>query len=91
MGYLQTAKQRVGAAAKTLGRHAATIGKVAVGAAVVAGAAYNAHQTHSMVQARWGTPSQGGGLVNPLRRIPGSAFMELLREQQQERQLGARR
>ena len=89
MGYLQAAKQRVGAAAKTLGRHAATVGKVAVGVAAVAGAAYHAHQTHGMVQARRGAPS--GGMVNPLRGIPGSAFAELLREQQEERQLGVRR
>ena len=88
MGYLQAAKQRVGAAAKTLGRHAATVGKVAVGVAAVAGAAYHAHQTHGAVQARRGAPS--GGMVNPLRGIPGSAS-ELLREQQEERQLGVRR
>ena len=90
MGYLQSAKQRIGAAAKTLGRHAATVGKVAVGVAAVAGAAYHAHQTHGMVQARRGA-SHGGGLVNPLRGIPGSAVAELIREQQQERQLGVRR
>ena len=89
--YLQVAKQRIGAAAKTLGRHAATVGKVAVGVAAVAGAAYHVRQTHGMVQARRGAPSHGVGLANPLRGIPGSAFAELLREQQEERQLGVRR
>jgi hypothetical protein len=72
-----------------LGRHAATVGKVAVGVAAVAGAAYHARQTHGMVQARRG--ASHGGIVNPLRGIPGSAIAELIREQQEERQIGVRR
>ena len=52
MGFLQSARQRLGSAAHSIGKHAATVGKVALGAAAVAGAAYHAYQTHSDGQAR---------------------------------------
>jgi hypothetical protein len=95
MGYLQAAKQRIGAAAKTLGRHAATVGKVALGAAAVAGAAYHAYQTHGEVQTRRGATHSahggGGGLGGFLGAIPGTASLELLREAQAERRIGVRR
>ena len=44
MGFLQNARQRLGSAAHFVGRHAATAGKVALGAAAVAGPTY--HATH---------------------------------------------
>ena len=47
MGYLQSARQRLGAAAHFVGKHAATAGKIALATAAVAGAAYNAHQSHA--------------------------------------------
>lgn len=46
MGYLQNARQRLGSVARTVGRHAARVGKAALTAAAVAGAAYGAYQTH---------------------------------------------
>jgi len=91
MGYLQSARQRIGSAARTVGKHAATAGKAALTAAVVAGAAYNAYQTHGEVQARRGIHSSGVGFTNPLHNIPGFGFLELMREQQEERRLGVRR
>ena len=52
MGYLQDVRQRLGSVAHTVGKHAATAGKIALTAAVVAGAAYDAHQTHSAAPIR---------------------------------------
>ena len=91
MGYLQDVRQRLGSVAHTVGKHAATAGKIALTAAAVAGAAYHAHQTHSEVQARRGIHSSGVGFTNPLHSIPGSGFLELMREQQEERRMGVRR
>ena len=90
MGYLQDARQRLGPVAHTVGKHAATAGKIALTAAAVAGAAYHAHQTHGEVQARRGIHG-GGGFTNPLHSIPGSGFLELMREPQEERRMGVRR
>jgi hypothetical protein len=75
MGFLQAAKQRVGAAAKTLGRHAATVGKVAVGVAAVAGAAYHAHQSHGErfardAQANWQAERGRERYENLLKQTP---------------------
>ena len=47
MGLIQNARQRVASAARVVGKHALTAGKVALGAAAVAGAAYHAHQRHA--------------------------------------------
>jgi hypothetical protein len=94
MGFLQDTRQRLGAAAHVVGKHAATVGKVALTAAAVAGAAYHAHQTHGEVQTRRGGHSAhggGGGLGGFLGSIPGTASLELLREAQAERRLGVRR
>ena len=94
MGYLQGARQRLGSAAHSIGKHAATVGKVALGAAAVAGAAYHAYQTHGEVQTRRGGHSAhggGGGLGGFLGAIPGTASLELLREAQAERRMGVRR
>ena len=52
MGYLQNGRQHLASAGRVVGKHALTAGKVALAAAAVAGAAYNAHQTHSAVDAR---------------------------------------
>jgi len=90
MGFLQNARQRLGSAARTVGKHAVTAGKIALATAAVAGAAYHAHQTHGAVQARTGH-AHGGGFTNPLGRIPGSAALELLREAHEERRMGVRR
>ncbi len=66
MGFVQNARQRLGSAAHTIGKHAATVGKVALGAAAVAGAAYHAYQTHGQVQTR-----RGGGYTHhgPARHL----------------------
>ena len=47
MGLIQNARQRVASAARVVGKHAVTAGKVALGAAAVAGAAYHAYQRHA--------------------------------------------
>ena len=95
LGFVQNARQRLGSAAHTIGKHAATVGKVALGAAAVAGAAYHAYQTHGQVQTRRGGHSAhgggGGGLGGFLGAIPGTASLELLREAQAERRMGVRR
>ena len=52
MGFVQNTRQRLGSAAHFVGRHAATAGKAALTAAVVAGAAYNAYHGHADQQAR---------------------------------------
>ena len=44
MGFVQNARQRLGAAANFVKKHAATVGHVALGAAAVAGAVYANHQ-----------------------------------------------
>ena len=90
MGYLHNTRQRLASAARVVGKHALTAGKVALATAAVAGAAYNAHQTHGAVQARMGL-TQGhahsgpalGGWANALGYIPGT--IELIREQMEER------
>ena len=92
MGFLQNARQRLGSAAHAVGKHAVTAGKIALATAAVAGAAYNAHQTHGAVQARTGHAyGGGGGFTNPLRHTPGSAALELLREAREESRMGWRR
>ena len=95
MGLLQRARQRLGSAARSIGKHAVTAGKVALGAAAVAGAAYHAYQTHGQVQTRRGATHSahggGGGLGGFLGAIPGTASLELLREAQAERRMGVRR
>ena len=47
MGYLQHTRQRLASAARVVGKHAATAGKVALGAAAVAGAAYHAYHSNA--------------------------------------------
>ena len=47
MGYLHNTRQRLASAARVVGKHALTAGKVALGAAAVAGAAYHAYQHHA--------------------------------------------
>ena len=47
MGYLQSARQRLASAAHLARKHAATAGKVALGAAAVAGAAYHAYRSNA--------------------------------------------
>ena len=97
MGFVQSARQRLGSAAHFVGKHAATAGKAALTAAAVAGAAYSAYQTHGQVQAqRGGRPAHsahggGGGIGGFLGAIPGTASLELLREAQAERRMGVRR
>ena len=94
MGFLQSARQRLGSAAHSIGKHAATAGKAALTAAAVAGAAYHAYQTHGEVQTRRGATHSahgGGGLGGFLGAIPGTASLELLREAQAERRMGVRR
>ena len=90
MGYLHNTRQRLASAARVVGKHALTAGKVALATAAVAGAAYNAHQTHSAVQARMGhtrghaqSGAPFGGWLNGLGYIPGA--IELIREQMEER------
>ena len=98
MGCMQNTRQRIGSAAHFVGRHAATAGKAALTAAAVAGAAYNAYETHGQVQAQRqrfsGPPSHsggGGGIGGFLGSIPGTAALEPLREAREERRMGVRR
>ena len=45
MGYLQSVRRRLGSAARFVGQHAGTVGRAALGAAVLAGAALGAHRS----------------------------------------------
>ena len=71
MGYLHNTRQRLASAARVVGKHALTAGKVALGAAAVAGAAYHAYQHHASRPDR--TPVEHHGFAPMINLRTGQA------------------